>query len=217
MDHYAEEIIAIAWDDSRDTVKREGKSDLCNHAWINRSRQKVDTLKFLMAKLHPKKYGDKLPEQQQAQADHELKISWQQKPNLIERVILEGDAATKNLKGRITELDAQLAEARGETPPQPPKLLTFDPGPLPCRKDGEVVTRVVDFIKQKMPGADQRNPQAVLDELMSRISKAWDDLYGAQADHEPIGDTGRNRAPPATYLSPKNDRMAAIITTWPTR
>jgi hypothetical protein len=47
--------------------------------------------------------------------------------------------------------------------------------------DGEVVTRVVDFIKAKMPGADQQDPQAVLDELISRISEAWDAMYGAGA------------------------------------
>jgi len=47
--------------------------------------------------------------------------------------------------------------------------------------DGEVVTGVVDFIKARMPGADQRDPQAVLDELMSRISQAWDAMYGSEA------------------------------------
>src|SRR5215207_954372 len=43
MDHYAEEIIAIAWDTSQDTIDRENKPPLCNHEWINRSRLKVDT------------------------------------------------------------------------------------------------------------------------------------------------------------------------------
>ncbi|WP_369723675.1 hypothetical protein AB8Z38_06790 [Bradyrhizobium sp. LLZ17] len=74
MDWYSEEILAIAWDDSKDTIKREGKDDLCNHEWIARSRLKVDTLKFLMAKLHPKRYGDKLPE---AVEDRNIKISWE--------------------------------------------------------------------------------------------------------------------------------------------
>lgn len=63
MDWYAEEILEIAWDDSKDTIKDKAGEPKQNHEWINRSRLKVDTLKFLMAKLHPKRYGDKVPEQ----------------------------------------------------------------------------------------------------------------------------------------------------------
>ena len=80
------------------------------------------------------------------QADHELKISAH-----IERVILQGTAETDHLLARVRELEAELAEARGDIPPQPPKLLTFGPGPLPSRMDGEIVTRVVDVIKAKCP------------------------------------------------------------------
>jgi hypothetical protein len=63
MDWYAEEILEIAWDSSKDTIPADGKKPArCDNEWVNRSRLKVDTLKFLMAKLHPRKYGDKLPE-----------------------------------------------------------------------------------------------------------------------------------------------------------
>jgi|SRR6185437_37721 len=59
----AEEILEIADDSSRDTktIKR-GKEEfeVENSEWINRSRLRVETRKWLMSKLAPKKYGDKL-------------------------------------------------------------------------------------------------------------------------------------------------------------
>jgi hypothetical protein len=196
MDWYAEEILTIAWDSSNDTITDAKGRQRCNNEWVNRSRLKVDTLKFLMAKLHPKKYGDRVPETITQRSHEEALLELEaEKPKLVvrwQREIVEpirddaGNIVNLNdpsaLRGRIKELEAQLAEARGEASDQPPKLLTFDPGPLPSRMDGEVVTRVVDFIKQKMPGADQQDPQAVLDELMSRISEAWDAKYGAKSD-----------------------------------
>jgi hypothetical protein len=64
MDHLAEELLEIADDGTNDWVEREigaGKvvkvPDL-DH--INRSRLRVDTRKWLMAKMAPKKYGDRL-------------------------------------------------------------------------------------------------------------------------------------------------------------
>ena len=63
MDWYAEEILEIAWDSSKDTIPAtKTKPARCDNEWVQRSRLKVDTLKFLMAKLHPKRYGDRLPE-----------------------------------------------------------------------------------------------------------------------------------------------------------
>lgn len=58
-DVLAEEIISISDDDSNDTIKTE-RGDIPNHEWISRSRLRVDSRKWLAAKLAPKKYGDKL-------------------------------------------------------------------------------------------------------------------------------------------------------------
>ena len=91
MDWYAEEILEIAWDNSQDTIPAtENKPARCNTEWVQRSRLKVDTIKFLMAKLHPKRYGDRLPEMPGMFVPNEpLKVSWQGRK--IERLILEGD------------------------------------------------------------------------------------------------------------------------------
>ena len=62
-DALAEEIIDIADDDTQDyrTVKRgEKEFEEVNHEHINRSRLRIDTRKFLMAKMKPKRYGEKL-------------------------------------------------------------------------------------------------------------------------------------------------------------
>lgn len=58
-----DEILEIADDTSNDTiikVDEEGNEKMvCNSEWINRSRLKVDTRKWLAAKLCPRLYGDK--------------------------------------------------------------------------------------------------------------------------------------------------------------
>ena len=59
MDYLAEEIIQISDDSSNDTISTD-KGDIENKEWVNRSKLKVDTRKWLMSKLAAKKYGDKL-------------------------------------------------------------------------------------------------------------------------------------------------------------
>lgn len=58
-DAFVEEIIEIADDSKDDTLKLES-GERANNEWINRSRLRVDTRKWLMSKLAPKKYGERL-------------------------------------------------------------------------------------------------------------------------------------------------------------
>jgi hypothetical protein len=64
LEHWAEEIGEIADDGSNDWIKREkdsGRIELeYNAEHVNRSRLRVDTRKWLLSKLAPRKYGDKL-------------------------------------------------------------------------------------------------------------------------------------------------------------
>lgn len=58
-DTFAEEIIEIADDTSRDTrITDNGEQP--DTEWIARSRLRVDARKWVMSKLAPKKYGDKI-------------------------------------------------------------------------------------------------------------------------------------------------------------
>lgn len=60
VEHYAEEILEIADDGRNDTYEKEDGTQATNQDVIARSRLRVDTRKWLMSKLAPKKYGDKL-------------------------------------------------------------------------------------------------------------------------------------------------------------
>jgi hypothetical protein len=64
MDHYAEEIIEISDDSSRDYVEKQNSDGSKYQAFdaehVQRSRLRVDSRKWLMSKLAPKKYGDKV-------------------------------------------------------------------------------------------------------------------------------------------------------------
>lgn len=63
-DHFAEEILEIADDGRNDWVQRQSEDgegyEVANHEHISRSKLRVDARKWLMSKMAPKKYGDKL-------------------------------------------------------------------------------------------------------------------------------------------------------------
>jgi hypothetical protein len=68
-DYWAEEILDIADDASNDWMRREGKHKgghdenpgwVANGENLGRSRLRVEARKWLMSKLAPKKYGDKV-------------------------------------------------------------------------------------------------------------------------------------------------------------
>lgn len=74
----AEEILEIADDGSNDTyVDEEGRPRVDTDV-IQRSRLRVDTRKWLMSKLAPKKYGDKVDLNHGAQPDNPLTMLFQQ-------------------------------------------------------------------------------------------------------------------------------------------
>ena len=53
-----DEILEIADDSTNDTIYTE-TGEKSNSEWINRSRLRVDARKWTLAKMNPKKYGDK--------------------------------------------------------------------------------------------------------------------------------------------------------------
>ncbi len=62
-EHFADEILDIADDGSNDYMKRQNgdgeEYEATNHEHIQRSRLRVDSRKWLMSKVAPKKYGDR--------------------------------------------------------------------------------------------------------------------------------------------------------------
>ena len=64
-DYWAEEIIEISDDDKQDAITdAESGNTKINSEFVARSRLRVDTRKWLMARMAPKKYGDKLDVEQ---------------------------------------------------------------------------------------------------------------------------------------------------------
>lgn len=60
MENLAEEILEIAEDGSNDWMKNRFGEDVLNAEHVQRSRLRIDSRKWLMSKLAPKKYGDKI-------------------------------------------------------------------------------------------------------------------------------------------------------------
>lgn len=59
LDAMADELFDISDDGSNDYIQTED-GEITNHEHINRSRLRVDTRKWYLAKLAPKRYGDRL-------------------------------------------------------------------------------------------------------------------------------------------------------------
>jgi hypothetical protein len=157
MDYYADLIRDIAFDDSGDFFIEDGRT-VADHARVQRARLKVDALKWIASKLAPRQYGDK-PELPPPGTGNNI--------TRIERVIIGW-------------------EDRKPAPPSPPPAqITYDPGPLRARVDPEILVRLVNMIKQRVPRADQQSPDALLDEVMGVIDRALIAEYGQAAEASP--------------------------------
>lgn len=79
LEHMADELLDIADDGTNDWMERKNAdgtvSEVLNGEHIQRSRLRVDSRKWLLSKLVPKKYGDKIQH-----AGHDggpLKVRWE--------------------------------------------------------------------------------------------------------------------------------------------
>ena len=83
LDTMADEILDISDDASNDWMQRTGKGDedlgwQSNGDHIQRSRLRVDSRKWLLSKMNPKKYGDKveIAGDQENPIQHKHAVSW---------------------------------------------------------------------------------------------------------------------------------------------
>ncbi len=83
-DFWADEIIEISDDGRNDTYETEN-GERTNQDVIARSRLRVDTRKWLMARMAPKKYGDKVTQE----IDHKSSDGSMTPPTVIEIVALK--------------------------------------------------------------------------------------------------------------------------------
>jgi hypothetical protein len=169
VEYWSDQIIEIATDGSKDTkIDRRGRRS-CDWEWLGRSKLRVETMFKLMGKINPERYGDKLPE-----AIHARQIEAAEQQSLarpitkIEHVIVEPGGRDDDLRQRIAELEAALAnKTPGIGHNNPPSLIEHDPGPLPRRMDATIAQRIVRLVKAYVRLDDQRPPEAVLDEVLT--------------------------------------------------
>nr|WP_134952469.1 hypothetical protein [Sinorhizobium meliloti] len=60
MEALGDEILQIADSQEGDIIKTEDGREIVNHDAIQRAKLRVDTRKWIMSKIAPKKYGDRL-------------------------------------------------------------------------------------------------------------------------------------------------------------
>lgn len=87
-DYFAEEILEIADDRTNDWMERQrsdgSTEEVENREVLNRSRLRVDTRKWLMARMAPKKYGDKITQEHTSDPGNPVQVI-----HRIERVIID--------------------------------------------------------------------------------------------------------------------------------
>jgi hypothetical protein len=130
MDWYSEEILRIAFDDSGDLII-DGDRVVAGHHVVQRARLKVDTVKWVMSKLAPKKYGDRPQVEEESKT---ISISWQ----AVETPPPVAQSPPKQIEYRKPELPADLTEA-----------------------DWSVMLGLLELVKSTIPSNDQSPPQEI--------------------------------------------------------
>jgi hypothetical protein len=176
VDYWAEELLELSQETEKDTIVEKDGRRKCNFEWVANKRLHSENLRFLMSKIYSKKYGDK-PLESEQEPTH-IQVSWVTR-TIVDPLMNPGDGELtieQQLRRRIITLEQQLGMR--EKPAEPPRLLTYDPGPLPVRIEPEVLTRFLRMIKGTVPKADQRSPEEVLEEVIAVCGKALEAEYG---------------------------------------
>ena len=143
MDWFAEEILRIAFDDAGDLII-DGDKVMAGHHVVQRAKLKVDALKWVMSKLHPKRYGNDPVEDSGPQA---MTISWQK----IDRVIVDPQAPK---------------------PPEPPRQIPYRKPELPAdlsEQDWSVMLQVLELVKRVIPTNSDSPPAEVFEVLRKAL------------------------------------------------
>ncbi len=186
IDRMAEEIIKIADDASGDYFieDRDGKPVVVpDHARVQRARLQVDARKWILSKIAPRKYGDKvelLSASTEGQAQG-MTIGWKTSARVIVYPMLGSDG--RLLTPGSPEYDAAIekaareAQARGENDAvvgtdlddrdirRAPAQLTYQPEPLPGNltdSEWSLMQEVLSLVKRTIPSDDTSPPETIL-------------------------------------------------------
>jgi len=119
VEHWADEVLDIADDGTLDTIQGTNKHgqevQVSNPSNVQRDRLRVDSRKWLMSKLAPKKYGDKLDVEHSGEVVHQIvsTLSDREKARRWALFMVEDQAAAAG--GVVIEGEAQECPTTGET------------------------------------------------------------------------------------------------------
>ena len=120
VEYWADECVEIADDSSTDMVIKTGRNgheyEAVDQEHIQRSRLRVDTRKWLMSKLNPGQYGDRIEATVSGQIDIVHSLSERERMRRMALFLLEDDAEAAG--GTLIEGEAQATSSE----PQPDDL-----------------------------------------------------------------------------------------------
>lgn len=105
IEGYIDQLIEIADDTSNDDIIRIDENGnekrICNSEWINRSRLRIDTRKWLASKLAPKVYGERVSSEVSIVNDKTVAIKELSEKLLLERYSDDKAQSIKDLAEQI--------------------------------------------------------------------------------------------------------------------
>jgi hypothetical protein len=163
MDWYSEEILRIAFDDSGDLII-DGDRVMSGHHVVQRARLKVDTVKWIMSKLHPGRYGERPVD---AGSQGTISISWIESDKAP---IAPEPAPPKQITYQKPELPADLSE-----------------------RDWSVLVSLLETVKRTIPSNSDDPPETVFAIMRDALLKHYaEDKPAKRVVLKPRGRSGKS-------------------------
>ena len=128
--HWAEEILEISDDGTTDYVTKVGRNgheyEAVDQEHIQRSRLRVDSRKWLLSKLVPSKYGDKVAHEHDGEVTHKVDITGMSEREKMRRFALF----------MLEDQQANGATVEGQAVAVPPASQP-GPNPEPCNESSD--------------------------------------------------------------------------------
>jgi len=169
MDFYAEEVLKIAFDESGDIlIDQDGDKSkaVANHVKVQRDRLKVDSLKWTMSKLAPRRYGTE-PETDEDGAEGGV-------AGLMRKI----DGRTRSINVRWEKIERTIVDPANKpaAEPEPVRMLTYEPAPIPANIPPEswrALLRVLDAIEAHAPPDEPEPPSALLEAIEAAVQNYY--------------------------------------------
>lgn len=118
-EHWADELLEIADDSTTDMITKTGRNgstyEAVDQEHIQRSRLRVDTRRWLLSKLMPKQFGDRIGVEVGGEVLHKLELSDRERMRRFALFMLEDRAAGVTIEGEATCAKTWQAERTNDS------------------------------------------------------------------------------------------------------